>query len=198
MKQTKETGDLSMKKKSSGIFQKIVMVVLIPLLFVAAVLLTIAMATNVNVFDKAKELTANLPFSNEEKDKSPGADASILEERVVTLQAEIKEKEAEVFQLQQKLETSADEQEALLLEQDRLLEEIEALVRGKDATKQKFTEIVSTFEKMSPKSAAPVITNMSDADAIQILANLKPDKLASILEKMSPKDAAKYTSMLTR
>ena len=63
---------------------------------------------------------------------------------------------------------------------------------------QKVSEIVSTFEKMSAKSAAPVITNLSDAEAIQILSSLKPDNLASILEKMSPEDAAKYTSMMTR
>ena len=49
------------------------------------------------------------------------------------------------------------------------------LKRGEESTKQKFTEIVSTFEKMSAKSAAPVITKMSDAEAIQILTNLKPD-----------------------
>ena len=40
--------------------------------------------------------------------------------------------------------------------------------------------------------------NMSDTEAIRILANLKPEYLASVLEKMPPKDAAKYTTMMTR
>ena len=39
---------------------------------------------------------------------------------------------------------------------------------------------------------------MSDAEAIQILTNLKPDKFAAIFEKMTPEDAAKYTTMMTK
>ena len=36
---------------------------------------------------------------------------------------------------------------------------------------------------MSPKAAAPVLIKMSDTEALRILTNLKPDKLAAILEK---------------
>lgn len=200
VKKAKETKELSVekKKKSSGAFGKIIMVVLITLMFTTAVLLVIARFNDVNVFDKAKEISASLPFVGDPEKKDLLADEGILEERVVNLQAEIKEKEAEVFRLQQQLDSSADEKEALLIEQERLLGEIQALERDEDSSTQKVSEIVTTFEKMSAKSAAPVITNMSDAEAIQILASLKPDNLASILEKMSPEDAAKYTSMMTR
>lgn len=199
MRQTNKAKDLSVKKKdkSSGFFLKILMVVLIPLLFASAILLIIAKVTDVNVFDKAKELSQSLPFINEPLEEKTGNDI-ILEERVVGLQAEIKEKEAQVFQLQQQLDASADEKEALLIEQERLLYEIEVLEQGTDSTKHKLSDVISTFEKMSAKSAAPVITNMSDAEAIQILTSLKPDVLASILERMSPEDAANYTSMLTK
>lgn len=178
-------------------FPKILMAVLIPLLFVSAVLLIIAKVTDVNVFDKVKELSSNLPFVSESKEADGAGNDVVLEERVVGLQAEIKEKEAQVFQLQEQLDTSTDEKDALLIEQERLLYEIETLVQGADSKTSKLTEIISTFEKMSAKSAAPVITNMSDAEAIQILTNLKSDNLASILERMSPEDAAKYTTMMT-
>ena len=50
---------------------------------------------------------------------------------------------------------------------------------------------------MSAKSVAPVIVKMTDAEAIRILASLKPDTLAAVLEKMSPEDAAKYTTLMT-
>ena len=40
---------------------------------------------------------------------------------------------------------------------------------------------------MSPKAAAPVLINMSDTEALRILTNLKPDKLAAILEKWMQK-----------
>lgn len=199
VKQKKETKpSIEMKKKSSGTFGKIIMVILITLMFATAVLLVIAKFNDVNVFDKAKEITQSLPIigSSEEKDKD--IDDGILEERVVTLQAEIKEKEAEVHRLQQQLDASTDQQEKLLVEQERLVGEIQALENDQSATKQKASEIVSTFEKMSAKSAAPVLINMSDAEAMQILMNLKTDTLASILEKMSPEDAAKYTSLMSK
>ena len=38
---------------------------------------------------------------------------------------------------------------------------------------------------MSAKTAAPVITKMSDAEALRILTSLKPDTVASIYEKMT-------------
>lgn len=198
-KKAKESEDISVekkKKKSSGAFGKIVMALLITIMFTTAVLLVVAKFNDVNVFDKAKEITAGLPFIGDPEKKDLLADEGVLEERVVSLQAEIKEKEAQVFELQQQLDASADEKEALLIEQERLLGEIQALGREQDSSKQKASEIVSTFEKMSAKSAAPVITKMSDAEAIQILASLKTDTLAAILEKMSPEDAAKYTSMM--
>lgn len=198
VKKANKTKKLSGEKKKTGAFGKIIMAILITLMFTTAVLLVIAKFNDVNVFDKAKEISTSIPFVGESERKEQLADEGILSERVINLQAEIKEKEAEVHQLQQQLDSSAAEKEAWLIEQERLLGEIQALERDKDSSKQKVSEIVSTFEKMSAKSAAPVITNMSDAEAIQILVSLKPDNLAAILEKMSPEDAAKYTSMMTK
>ncbi len=199
-RQTKKTSDLSeMKKgKSPGFFRKIFLWILIPLMFASALFLIIAKFADVNVFDKVNELTEGLPFVGERQEDKIDIDDIVLEERVVTLQAEIQEKEAQVYQLQQQLETSADEKEALLVEQEELLDEIAQLKRQGDDSKQKFKEVVLTFESMSAKSAAPVITNMNDAEALQILTNLKPDKLAAILEKMSPEDAAKYTTTMAK
>ena len=170
---------------------------LIPLLFTTALVLIIAKFADVNVFDKAKELTGNLPFVTEKKEEDPVMGDLVLEERVVTMQAEIQEKEAQLFKVQQDLDKSATENEKLLIEQEKLLDEIAVLVRDKDDSKRDFKEIVTTFEQMSAKSSAPVITKMSDAEAIRILTNLKSDTLASILEKMTPEDAAKYTTMMT-
>ena len=99
----------------------------------------------------------------------------VLEERVVTMQAEIQEKEAQLLKVQQDFNNSAAENEKLLIEQEKLLDEIATLVRDKDDSKRNFKEIVTTFEQMSPKSTAPVITKMSDAEAIKILASLKSD-----------------------
>src|SRR5699024_1180617 len=100
--------------------------------------------------------------------------STATEERLVSLQAEIKEKEAELYSLEQKLALSAEEKEALLIEQEKLQNEIAELTRDKDITRRQFKEVVSTFENMSAKAAAPVITQMNDAEAIRILTSLKP------------------------
>lgn len=199
-RQTKKTTDLTdiKREKSQGFFQKIFFWIVIPLMFASALFLIVAKFADVNVFDKMSELSEGLPFVGEREKDETGFDEVVLEERVVMLQAEIQEKEAQVTQLQQELETSADEKDALLVEQEKLLDEIAKLKRQGDDSKQKFKEVVLTFERMSAKSAAPVITNMDDAEAIQILTNLKPDTLAAILEKMPAEDAAKYTTIMAK
>ena len=186
------------KKKGTRVFQELLLWTLIPLLFTTMVLLVIAYVADINVFDKAKEFTQTLPFVDKEKDDEDSTEDLAMGERVVTLQAEIQEKEAALYKLQEELDKSNIEKQDLLTEQQNLLNEIELLKVQKDDSKRDMKEIISTFEKMSPKSAAPVISKMSDAEAIQILASLKPDTLAPILEKMSVEDAAKYTSLMTK
>lgn len=200
MKKTKQTEQVPNEEQEgkSGAFQKLLLWVLIPLLFTTALVLIIAKFADVNVFDKAKELSGKLPFITEEKEEDPVMGNIVLEERVVTMQAEIQEKEAQLFKVQQDLDKSASENEKLLIEQEKLLDEIAVLVRDKDNSKRDFNEIVTTFEQMSAKSSAPVITKMSDAEAMRILTNLQSDTLAAIFEKMTPEDAAKYTTMMTK
>ncbi len=199
VKKTKQTKELSkgQKENNPGIFQMLLLWVLIPLLFAMAVFLIFATVLDVNVFDKAKGWSENLPFIAEKKTEKEAGDV-VLEERVVSMQAEIQEKEAQLFNVQQSLDKSADENEKLLIEQEKLLDEIAVLVREKNDAKRDFQEVVTTFEQMSAKSSAPVITKMSDAEAIKILTSLKSTTLAAVLEKMPPEDAAKYMTMMTK
>ena len=57
--------------------------------------------------------------------------------------------------------------------------------------------MIKTYETMSAKKAAPIITQLNDKEAMTILANIKSDTLAAIMEQMNAVDAAKYTSLLT-
>lgn len=185
------------KEKSAGVFQILLLWIIIPLLFASAVLLIIAKFADVNVFDKAKEWSGSLPFISEKAEEDVGADDFVSEEGAVGLQAEVKEKEAKLFKLQGELDKSKGEKEKLLLEQQRLNDEIAQLISEKDQSKKDFKGIVTTYEQMSAKAVAPVIVKMTDGEAVRILASLKPDTLAAVLEKMEPKDAAKYTSLLS-
>lgn len=182
--------------KSPSLFQKFFYWVLIPLIFVIAVLLVIASFTGTNVFEKAKELSNNLPFvsSQEEEPSSTPIDG----QKLVELQAEIEEKEAQIAQLQSQLESAnAKNQEAQIL-QEELEYEIEKLKNQQSTVQQKFTELISAYEKMAAKEAAPILEAMNTNDAVRILSELKPATLSEVLSKMSAENAAKFTELLSR
>lgn len=184
-------------KKKTGGFLKFFTWIVLPLMFVVAILLVVATLMNTNVFDLGKKAIGNLPFVPSEEQQAKDAVVN-NDSKIVNLQAEIQEKEAEITQLQKKLDTTTTEKEKLMTEKEQLQFEIEKLNREQDDVKRDFNDILSTFDKMSPKSAAPVLINMSDTEALRILTNLKPDKLAAILEKMDAKDAAKYTELMAK
>ncbi|PID25572.1 MotE family protein [Sporosarcina sp. P7] len=200
LKKKKEAEELvvGQSKKSIGFFQILLAWIIIPLMFTTAVVLIIAKVADVNVFDQAKEWTSKIPFLEQKAPEEKVEGDQILEERVISLQAEIQEKEAQLFEVQDELAQVKDSNETLVIEKEKLNEEIEKLKLAQSESKRDFKEIVTTYEQMSAKSSAPVITKMGDAEAVQILSSLKPATLATILEKMSPEDAAKYTSMLTK
>ncbi|WP_339249693.1 hypothetical protein NSQ43_09730 [Sporosarcina sp. FSL W8-0480] len=199
MKKTKHQlqGSNEVKKKGGGLLQGVLLWTLVPLLFTTMVLLIIAYVAGINIFDEINEWKPSLPFVSEVAEEEK-PDAFLFEERVVSLQAEIQEKEAQLVKLERALSKADEEKKEMLADQKALLAEIEELKMAKDEQKRDLKEIISTIEKMSAKSVAPIISKMSDEEAIEILSSLKPDVLAPILEKLSAEDAARYTSLLTK
>lgn len=195
-KKNVENIEVEVEQKSPGFFKKMFYLFIIPLMFTIAIFLIVAQFTNTNVFQMTKFVTDSIPFISSEEEVIENS--SLNEEKVVQLQAEIQEKEVEITQLQTKIDTAATEKDELLIEQERLLFEIEKLKREQAATQKEFTEILATYEKMSAKAAAPILVQMSDAEALRILSNMKPDTLSAIFTKMSPTDAARYTELLAQ
>lgn len=184
------------EEKSPGFFKKMFFLVVIPLLFAIAILLIVAQLTNVNVFKVADEAIEKIPFISKNEDVVENS--SLNEEKVVELQAEIQEKEMEITQLQTQIDSAATEKDTLLVEQERLLFEIEKLKRNQQETQKEFNEILTTFNKMSAKTAAPILIQMSDTEALRIMSQMKPDKLSEIFTKMTPAEAARYTELLAQ
>lgn len=192
-----QVDELELEQKPVGFFKKLFYLFIIPLMFIIAILLIVSTVTNFNVFKMADGVVEKIPFIQSD-DKETAENGSLNEQKVVELQAEIQEKEIEITQLQDKIDSSAQEKEELLAEQERLQFEIEKLKKNQQETQKDFNEILSTFEKMSAKKAAPILVQMSDAEALRIMSNMKPDKLSEIFTKMSPADAARYTELLSQ
>ena len=189
--------ELQEEQKPAGFFKKLFYLFIIPLMFTIAIFLMVATLSDLNVFKLADDVVEKIPFINSE-DKEVAENSSLNEQKVVELQAEIQEKEVQITQLQEQIDGSALEKEELLAEQERLQFEIEKLKNNQEETQKEFKEILSTFEKMSAKKAAPILVQMSDAEALRIMSNMKPDTLSEIFTKMSPADAARYTELLSQ
>ena len=167
-------------------FQKFFYWFLIPLVFCIALLLIFTMFTKKNVF----EYIDNIPFISSNDEQQVTGVSTQYEEKLVTLQAELQEKEVEVAQLQSKVDAADSEKQELELEIERLNYEIEKLKVSQEEASLEFKEVLSTFEKMSAKKAAPILVEMSDEEAVRILSNMKPATLTAIFEKMTPENAA--------
>lgn len=183
------------ERESPSFFQKLFFWFLIPLMFALAVFLIIATFTNTNVFKMVDGVKEKVPFLSSTDE--PVENTALNDEKVVTLEAEIQEKEAEIAQLQEEIDAAAETNGQLEAEQARLLQEIELLKRSQEETQLEFKEILKTFESMSAKTAAPILTEMDDTEALRIMSSMKSDTLAAIFGKMSPADAARYTELLS-
>lgn len=188
-----EKMEVEQPENTPGFFQKLFYWVIIPLVFCIAVVLIISIFTNKNVF----EYVDKLPFvsSNDEKELVESAASS--DKKLVEVQAELKEKEVEITQIQSQFDSATEENQTLQTEIERLNYEIEKLQLAQEESTKEFSEILSTFEKMSAKKAAPIIVKMDEAEAVRLLSSMKPNTLTAIFEKMSAEDAAKYTQLLT-
>lgn len=186
-----ETNDKINEEKSPGVFQKLFFWFIIPLLFVIAILLVIAQFTSTNVFEMAQDLT-NSSSSQEQSSENPLNNG----QKMVELEAEIQEKKAQIEQLQAQLDSAKLETENAVAAQEQLRQQIEELQRSQVEAKAEVDEIISTYELMSAKSAAPIITELSDEQAIKILSSLQAEKVSDIFSKMDPADAARYTELL--
>jgi len=182
------------EEKSGSKFLWFIYIVVIPLLFAIVIALIVSTFAGINVFEKAKELGEKTHILSNSKNVSSRSKTD--EEKIISLNAEIQNKDTQLENLQKQLDSKDSEKQQLLLEQKRLEDQIASLQKSQAQSTKDFKEIVNSYESMNPKNAAPIILQMKDENAVKILSKLSSDSLASILEKMPADRAAKYTEML--
>lgn len=193
MKKMQEEQEQETPKTSR--FQWFIYAFLIPILFGITVALLIFTISGNNIFDTAKEYSRKVPFLAALFDDTKSQE--IMEEQLISLRAEVKDREARISQLESELDSKVLEIERAGLEKHRLEEEISELTAIKEENKRAFKDIIKTYESISAKKAAPILTEMKDEEAVKILSTVNSDTLAAIMEKMKPEDAARYTALLT-
>ncbi len=196
-KQIENINEEERDDKKPGFFQKFFMLFLIPLLFTVTIVLIVTYFTNTNVFQFANSMKEKIPFLDTEKEEVL-ENTSVTEGRIVTLQAELQEKEAQIEKLQTEIDASNETNNELLIKQEQLQFEIEKLQRDQEAAKKEFQAIVAVYASMSAKEAAPILIELNDEQALRIMSNLKSDALSAIFAKMPPAEAARYTELLAQ
>ncbi|WP_226643901.1 MotE family protein [Mesobacillus subterraneus] len=178
-------------------FHAFLMVVAIPSLFAVVIALVALSILGINIFETAKDLGGKVPFISQYVKEESKLSTEEFEKNIISLEAEIKDREAKMEQLQSKIDSKDTQLKRVELEKSQLQAQIEELTAIQEENKRAFREIVKTYETMSAKSAAPIISNMETGEAVKILTNIKPESLAAIMEKLPADEAAKYTELLT-
>ena len=168
---------------------------IVPIFFTILIVLIIMTIAGVNIFQYAKDVGSKIPVvSSMIQDEAPTVEN---QQKIVDFEAEIKDVNAKMIELENSVSTKDQEIQSLDTERQRLLQEIEALKIVQEENKSAFKDIIRTYEAMTPKKAARIITALEEAEAIKILSNLKADTRSAILEKMDPTDAAKLMQQLS-
>ena len=189
------------EKKKGGVFQWILFVGVIPLMFAIMVALIILFVADVNVFDSVNKMASKIPFIStlvgDEEDK----DAKNLQEvgeKVVELQASNEEYAAQIDELTKNVK----DKNKMIADLNKEITGLKAQLQKRDdkiaANEVQFSEIVKSYETMPPKKAAELIELMDEEDAIVLLSRLKNSTLTSVLEKMTPETAAKLSLAITK
>lgn len=188
--------------KKTSKFQWFLFVVFIPLLFTISVVLLILTFSGINVFEQGKKYASQLPFVSQWIEGTEANEKKKLQEQIVELKATIVEKEKQLTKANDALKEKEGEIDALKQEIARLKAEKEQAQEPTtpptERTNTSRVDVVKMYETMSPKKAAEIIPQMSDREAVDLLSQLKTDKVAAILEKMDAANAAKYTSLLAK
>jgi flagellar motility protein MotE (MotC chaperone) len=176
------------------------LVIFIPLIFAVTVALIVFTVAGVNVVEKAKEMSAKIPFiESDQKDEEKGEPAKNDEKvsmKLEKLETVIENKEKEIEKLEGIIDTRDKAIAKAEAEKQQLQTEMNQLKDSQNNSKQAFKDIIRTYETMAPKRAAPIITEMNDEDAVEILSSMKAATLAKILEQMTTADAARLTKKL--
>lgn len=187
------------KKKTNPILWTLFAIV-IPLMIVSVIAVFVLSLVGVDVTGWMKEKGSNIPVvsslvtTDEEKDLKRQ-----LEQANETIESQAEEIEA----LNQEIEHLEGIIEDLELEMERIEnrnESEESLLEDSDLTdEEEIKRVASSFRKMDPESAAQIIQNLDQTNAIAILSNLSGDVRGDILAEMEPRQAAEImTAMMNQ
>ncbi|MEH6942174.1 MotE family protein [Bacillus sp. JJ722] len=197
-----EVNESKKEEKPYNKFQWFLFAIVIPVFFAIFILLIVLSVAGINVFKWSEDIGSKIPLVSNLVNDEKGNSEKDIQKQIVNLEGDIKDRDAEIEKLESIIDGKDSEIKKADIEKQRLEEEIKKLkenkpTQSKSEDNRAIKDIIRTYESMSPKKAAPIITALPTEEAMKILSNMKAETLAKILEQMAPVDAAKFTKQLT-
>jgi flagellar motility protein MotE (MotC chaperone) len=111
------------------------------------------------------------------------------EKLVATKEKELAEKEEELKARQQEVDAKLA---TLLATQNDLKAKLNELQVVKD---KQFRDLMKIYAAMSPSKVAPLLNQMEDSEALEVLKGLKTDQVAKIMPKLEQEKAVRLSRM---
>ncbi|MFC5712145.1 MotE family protein [Thalassorhabdus alkalitolerans] len=182
------------EREGASKLQWILLIIIIPGFFAMVVGLVILSFLGFSIAEPAKNIASNIPVISSLVDSREGAEAEEHEREDMI--ATIEEQEQRIYQLEQELEASEGALQELeeSIEAEENEEQEDAEIEGGQA---EIKELARVYESMSPKRAAAILGEMSTADIIIHMSEMRTESRGQILAKMEPEQAAEVMAALS-
>ncbi|MGP4068043.1 MotE family protein [Halobacillus sp. B29] len=176
-------------KQQGSKLQWFFLVIIIPIVFAITLAWIVLTLLGVNVTEQAGKYVSKVPgmsqsasVAEEENTKSNKKEVqSSLDaknEEIELLEEELSAKQTEIDELEQKVvKLEADVKSAQEVKEEK-------------PENEKVMDMAASFQQMEPEEAAPIVENMSQDLAIQVLENVASEERGLIFGQMSPEAAA--------
>ncbi|MYL62446.1 hypothetical protein GLW07_03645 [Bacillus hwajinpoensis] len=180
------------KRQKSSWKERIIHGFLLPLAFMATVLLVVLPFLGYDLFAVATSLTKK-PIAYVENNLTAEATDKNEEE---LLKKEIDEKDTEISKLKKQLDEKEIELGKKQSELESLSEEIKSELADKEEREKKLQQLANTYEGMSASKSASIMENLTLNEAALLLDAMGSTEQAAVLGKMNAAVAADLTIAL--
>jgi flagellar motility protein MotE (MotC chaperone) len=124
------------------------------------------------------------------QDISASAGLKDREDALAAREKALAEKEKELVALNREVDEKFSRLNA---QQEEFKGQIGRAAQGRD---QEFKKLIKVYSAMSPSKVAPLLGQMEDAEAVEILRAMKVEAVAKIIPKLTPDKAVRVTRLL--
>lgn len=176
---------------------KTILIIIIPIAFLVLMTVVISNVLGFDLGKASKQWASHVPIVSK---MVGGQKVAITQPKETTqlkqVEAQLKQQQQSISQYKDTLASKDAKISELQAQNTQLQKQLKDNQQNQQQAQSQHTKMISdTYASMDPSSAAAILSQMKDTDALSIIANLDNDVKAKILENM-PTDKAASLSLL--